>query len=97
MKAIDFPQRNCMLAEDQPEYETLPVFVEMKEVIVENKPGDPQLAILTKTIPWSMTACFELSDEELAEIILTKRIFYTQMVFGSNFQPISMSTKNPFK
>lgn len=96
MKAIDFPQRNLMLAENQPEYETLPVYVETKEMIVPNEPNDPQLAILTKNIPWSMTACFELSDREIEELVKTRKLWYTQMLFGNNFQPVAMSTKNPF-
>jgi len=96
MIAIDFPQRNVMLAEDQPEYETLPVFCETKEIIVPNKPNDPQLAIMTKTVPWSMTACFELNKEEIDEIVRTGKIWHTQMLYGLNFQPIFMSTKNPF-
>lgn len=96
MKAIDFAQRNVMLAEDQPEYETLPVFVVMQEIIVPNRPNDPKNAIMTKQVPWEMTACFELSDEEIEELLKTRRIWHTQCVFGHNFQPIRMSTKNPF-
>lgn len=96
MKAIDFPQRNLMLAENQPEYETIPVFVDQREIIVPNRPGDPQLAIMYKTVPWSMTCVYEFSDEEIIEIIANKRIFYRQMLFGNNFQPIFLSTKDPF-
>jgi hypothetical protein len=94
MIAVDFKERNLMLAEDQPEYETLPVYVEYREVII---PGDSQLAIMTKVIPWSMTACFELNKEEIDEIVRTGKIWHTQMLFGNNFQPIIMSTQNPFK
>lgn len=96
MKAVDFPQRNVMLAESQEEYETLPVFCEMKEVIVPNEPGQPQNAIVTKEVPWSMTACFELSDREIEEIVKTRKLYYTQMLFGGQFQPVRMSTENPF-
>jgi hypothetical protein len=39
MIAVKFPEVNVMLAEDQPEYETLPVYCEMKEIIVPNKPA----------------------------------------------------------
>ena len=96
MIGVDFPQRNLMLAEDQEEYETLPVFVEMQDVIVPNKPNDPQLAVMTKTVPWSMTCCFELNKEEIDEIVRTGKLWYKQMLFGNMFQPISMSTQNPF-
>jgi hypothetical protein len=87
MKAIDFPQRNLMLAENQPEYETLPVFVDTRAVQTEEGPKD---------IPWSMTVVYELSDEEIAEIIANRKLFYRQMIFGKPFQPIFLSTKDPF-
>jgi hypothetical protein len=95
MKAIDFPQRNVMLAEDQPEYETLPVFCEVKEVIDNEKPYDPLLPVPTKQIPWTMTACFELTDDEIAEIIATRKIWYRQCLFGNNFQPMMILTQKP--
>lgn len=97
MIAVEFPQVNVMLAEDQPEYETLPVFCEYREIIVPNKPTDPQLAIMTKIVPWTMTACFELNKEEIEEIVRTGKLWHRQCVFGSNFQPIIMSTQNPFE
>lgn len=93
MKAVDFPQRNVMLAEDQPEYETLPVHLETKEIIVPNGPHNP----MTKQIPWQMTACFELSDEEIAQIVANRKIWYKQCLFGHNFQPMVISTENPFE
>jgi hypothetical protein len=87
MKPIDFPQRNLMLAEDQPEYETLPVHVDSRTIATEEGP---------KEIPWSMTVCYELSDEEIAELIATRKLHCRQMLFGHNFQPIFISTKDPF-
>lgn len=48
-----------------------------------------------QTVP--MTACFELSDEELGEIILTKRLWLTQLTFGRSYSPIELSTQNPFQ
>jgi hypothetical protein len=97
MTAIDFPQRNVLLAEDQPEYETLPVYCETQEMIVPNRPNDPQLAIMTKEVPWSMTACFQLNKEEMDQVAATGQIWFTQMLFGNNFQPIRMSVLNPFE
>lgn len=93
MKAIEFPQVNCMLAENQPQYETLPVFVESKA----KQFRDPERMVnYTKQVAWSMTACFELSEEEIAEIVKTKKLWHTQLIMGHNFQPIIMSTQNPF-
>lgn len=45
----------------------------------------------------AVTACFELDKSEIAEIVRTGKIWYTQICFGELFQPISMSTKNPFE
>jgi hypothetical protein len=87
MQPIDFPQRNLMLAEDQPEYQTLPVFVDVREV----KTPDGH-----KPAPWSMTCVYQFTDEEIAELIANKKLFYRQMLFGGQFQPIFLSTKDPF-
>lgn len=46
------------------------------------------------TLP--MTACFELSPEEVMEIYRTGKIWFTQLTFGKPFQPIRMSTSNPY-
>lgn len=78
MKAADFPQRNVLLAENQPEYETLPAHVDTDA---------PELPF---------TTCFELSDEEVEEIVRTRRIWHTQLTFGHAFQPVRMATTNPF-
>jgi hypothetical protein len=54
------------------------------------------MAIMTKNVAWSMTACFELNKEEIDEIVRTGKIWHTQMLFGDQFQPILMTTQNPF-
>ena len=41
-------------------------------------------------------ACFELTEEEIVEIIKTKRIFIGQHTFGSGYHPLRMSVTNPF-
>ena len=93
MTAIDFPQVNLELAKDQPQYQTIPVFVEY----VKKKFDDGKGGIIEKDVPNSMTACFQLSPEELAELSANGgKIFHTQMTFGHPFQPIRMSTLNPF-
>lgn len=93
MNPIDFPQRNLMLAEDQPEYQTLPI--DLKKVDTIDKEGNVQ-----KDVPWEATACFELrlSKEEIAAIIASGKvaIWYRQSLFGSPFQPMFISTKNPY-
>jgi hypothetical protein len=37
-----------------------------------------------------------LSDEEIAEIIANKRMFFQQTTFGKGFNPVFLSTKDPF-
>lgn len=39
----------------------------------------------------SMVQCWELNDEEIAELIRTRRIWISQMTFGAPLQPISVS------
>ena len=55
MKAIEFPEVNVRIAENQPEYETLPVHVKT------NKDFGM----------YQVTACFELSEEEKKQIAET--------------------------
>lgn len=98
MKAIPFPQMNLKLAEDQPEYDTLPVFVDYKEAIVqipEHRRDDPKQMYETRQVAMSAVACFELTDEEVAQIVKTKKLWYRQMIFGNKFQPMNIFVDNP--
>lgn len=96
MKAVDFPERNILLAEDQPEYETLPVYADV--LVAEESTVDEKGNLHNVEKPYinSMTACFELSDEEIEELVRTRKLWYTQMLFGNQFQPVCLSTQNPF-
>lgn len=98
MKSVTFPQVNLELAKDQEQYETLLVHAEIRKMPVDTgfKHADKSPIIVEKDIAWSMTACFELSPEELEEVNRTGRIWYKQMLFGHNFQPLMMSTQSPF-
>lgn len=44
-----------------------------------------------------MTACFQLNKEEIDEIVKTGKLWFTQLTFGKPFQPVLMSTQNPFE
>lgn len=79
MRPIKFPQQTHTLAENQPQYEPLPVHIDTTD------PATP------------MTCCFQLSPEELAEINATGQLWYAQLTFGEAFQPVRLSTQNPFK
>ncbi|MBR8535400.1 hypothetical protein KDU71_07495 [Carboxylicivirga sediminis] len=39
--------------------------------------------------------CFELSDEEIEEIVKTKKLWHVQLSFAQPMQPILMTTKKP--
>lgn len=43
------------------------------------------------------TCCFELSEAEIAELKQTKKLWFTQLTFNKGFQPIRLSTQNPFE
>lgn len=73
-------------------------FDEANVALAENQPEYETLHIHydVEDVEGKMTACFKLTDEEIAEIVATKKIWHTQLTFGNNFQPIYMTTKNPF-
>lgn len=78
MTPIKFPEQTHVLAENQPEYEPLPVHIDQNDTAVP------------------MTACFVLTDEEVEEIVKTRKLWHTQLTFGNAFQPVTLSTQSPF-
>lgn len=80
MKSIDFPKANVALAKDQPQYQTLFVYM-------DKTGNDPN---------GEVTCCFELTDEEIAEIVRTKKAWFTQVTFGRGYAPVRMSFASPF-
>lgn len=93
MRSIKFADDNVALAKDQSEYETLYVHVAYQDIPVKDPAGKVEM----QPVPWQITACLELSKEEIDEINRTSRLWHTQCVFGQPFQPIMMSTCNPFQ
>jgi hypothetical protein len=83
MKAVKFKEANIQLAEDQPEYETLPIYMPGKNGVIDDPEGHA-------------TFCMRLTKEEVREIVATHKIWITQLTFNNPFQPICMTTKNPF-
>lgn len=73
-------------------------FPQQTHVLAKDQPQYRPLPVhidqTDESIP--MTCCFELSDEEIAEMAATKKLWYTQCTFGNNFQPVRLSTQNPF-
>jgi len=82
MKAIEFPEVNLHVGENQPQYETLPVHTEVDDV--------------SRGYFIKVTACFELDEEELKQVTSTGQIWYTLLVPRGDFlNPIKMSTLKP--
>lgn len=73
-------------------------FPEQTHVLAKDQPQYVPLPVhIDQNDPMvPMTACFQLSPEELAEINATGKLWYTQSTFGNAFQPVRMSTRNPF-
>lgn len=81
MKAIEFPEVNVRIAENQPEYETLPV----NRTIREDAPYFS-----------NVTMCFELDEEERKQVAETGQIWHTVLQPNDAlFHPIRMSTVKP--
>jgi hypothetical protein len=101
MQAVEFSQQTDILAKDQPQYLPLPVHVKYEQVTVPGPNGlpliNPDGTLLTKPVPMEMTCCFQLSPEEIAQAIATGQFWYTQCVYGNQFQPVRMSVVNPFE
>lgn len=65
MNAVDFPERNAMFGEGQPEYVPIPAFADGRNVVF----------------------CWELSDDEIAKLIVTRKLWHTVLTGGSPLQP----------
>jgi|SRR6478735_8521514 len=89
MQAIEFPQQNEVIAKNQPEYIPLPAFLNIQQVRFKDGAEGPAVI--------DLTCCFQLSPEEIAQVIATGQIWYTQVVNNEPMQPIRMSVVNPFQ
>jgi hypothetical protein len=85
MNPIKFDEVNTVIGENQPEYEPLPAFVrpftvedECEKVEIEN--GE-------------VVSCWELSDEEIADIVKNRKVWLSTLTFGGPFQPVLLTTK----
>lgn len=73
-------------------------FPQRTDLLAKNQPQYTPIPVHvgTKAAGFPMTACFQLTPEELAEIVATEQLWYTQITFGNAFQPVRLSTQNPF-
>lgn len=80
MKAIEFTEVNVRIAENQPEYETLPASIHFNPEYGMNE----------------VTVCFELDEEEKKQIAETGKIWFTVLQpLIADFRPIRMSVLKP--
>lgn len=80
MKAIEFPQVNVRIAENQPEYETIPAFIENIEGTEWRK----------------VTICFELDADERKQVSDTGQIWLDILQTDTDyFHPIATSCLKP--
>lgn len=101
MIAVQFPEANIQLAEDQEQYETLPIWMDVDE---NKRPNMTMMAdgsgnlTMQPCDPMGQAAfCMQLSKQELEEAITNDgKIWIVQSTFWNAFQPIRMSTSNPF-
>lgn len=100
MRAVEFEQANIRLAEHQEEYETLPIWMDVDEnqraVMTMVADASGNLSMQPRDRQGTAVACFELNKDEIDEIVRTGRIFFTTLTFWQLYQPINMSTQNPF-
>lgn len=82
MKAIEFPEVNARIAENQPEYETLPIHTE---------PDEESNGYFRH-----VTMCFKLNEEEKKQVAETGCIWHTILQPQDHkFHPIKMSFLKP--
>ena len=74
MKPVNFKEANIVLAKDQPEYQPLPAH------------RDPDASEANDIV----TTCWELSDEEMQQVIRTRKIWVHNWCFKKPFYPIAL-------
>ena len=79
MTAIEFPEVNVRIAENQPEYETIPANIRQHE--------DTNL--------YEVAMCLRLDEEERKQVAETGRIWLTILQPTGNFNPIKTSFLKP--
>lgn len=74
--------------------------IKLPDFNIEIGKGQPEYNVLhAKEISpentGSLLMCFELTDEEVAEIVKTKRTYYSRLTFYEKFQPMRLSVEMP--
>ncbi len=86
MKPIEFEQMNTIFSKDSKVYMPLPA--EVKDLVVEGPNGEQREFGNGRVI-----TCWELSDEDIAEIVKNKKVWLGILTYGEPLQPVSITTK----
>lgn len=70
-------------------------FPEQTQILAKDQPQYQPIPIHYDPKYGAATSCFQLSDEEVEEIVRTRRIWNTQVTFGNPYHPIRMSVSKP--
>jgi hypothetical protein len=79
MEFIEFDGVNIRIAENQPEYQTLPAQLGLLPIIDAHGRECEGVA---------MTCCAKLDEAELEQVRTTGCVYLTILTFGQNLQPI---------
>lgn len=83
MKAIEFPQVTNRIAEDQPQYMTLPAYVGQVGVTAAET---------------GIVCCMELDDKEWRKVLVNRKVWVRVLTFGRPLQPFQLQfDKDIFK
>lgn len=75
MTPVDFPEKNIVIAKDQPEYIPLPAYY------------NPQTG--------AVCCCWELSEDELQQVIHTRKIWHIILTNNKPLQPQLLFVHRP--
>ena len=87
MKPISFTEQTVVIAEDQPEYMSLPAYVSPKVHNSMPMPYDEERKIVF---------CWKLTPWERFKIIFTGKIWHSVLTFDSPLQPQMLELRKPF-
>lgn len=69
-------------------------FEDQNKIYAKDQPEYNKL-IVHKKIDGQVISCWELSDEDIEQILQTRQVYLTQLTFRMALQPVSLSPFNP--
>lgn len=97
MKPIEFPGQSIIFAKDQPQYQPLPALVFTNALGAKKCSFQPMMVDVN--LDWQkddptgvVISCWELTDEEIENLVKSKRLYISQMTFCRGLSPILPAT-----